>query len=357
MKEFWSPRIRQATPYVPGEQPRGRSFIKLNTNESPYPPSEEAIRAIQDTATGALRLYPDPECHILREAVAGRYGLTPEQVFAGNGSDELLAFCFQAFFDPDRTILFPDITYSFYPVYAEFFGLRYRTVALDEHFNLPAEQLFCSEGGVVIANPNAPTGKAVGLDVIRRVLDANRGVVVLVDEAYVDFGAASAVSLIGEYPNLAVVHTLSKSSALAGLRVGYAMGHPNLMEALRCVRDSFNSYTLDTLALAGGAAAVQDTAWFAENTAKITATRAWTTDRLRGMGFLVHESAANFVFIHHDQCRAEDLLRGLRERGILVRWFDRPRIRDYLRVTIGTDSQMEALCRALEQLCGGSDLF
>jgi len=350
MKEFWSPRIKNVTPYVPGEQPRGRTFIKLNTNESPYPPSDKVIEALKSAADDALRLYPDPECLALREAVAARHGLKPEEVFAGNGSDEILAFCFQAFFDPAKPIVFSDITYSFYPVYADYFGLHYRTVALDEQFDLPVEQLFHSEGGVVLANPNAPTGKAVGLEAIRRILDANRDVVVLVDEAYVDFGATSAVSLIDEYPNLVVIHTLSKSSALAGLRVGYAMGNQNLMDALRCVRDSINSYTVDRLALAGGVAAVKDTAWFVQNTSKITATRAWTVNRLRSMRFLVHDSDANFLFIHHDTCPAEELLAGLRERGILVRWFDKPRIKDYLRVTIGTDRQMEAFCQALNEL-------
>ncbi len=350
MKEFWSPRILNAGPYVPGEQPRGRSFIKLNTNECHYPPTGRVVEAIKNAADGTLRLYPDPECLALREAAAARFGLSPGEVFAGNGSDEILAFCFQAFFDPAKTILFPDITYSFYPVYAEYFGLKYRTPALDENFDLPVGQFLHSEGGVVIANPNAPTGKAVGLETIRRILDANRGVVVLVDEAYVHFGAESAVSLINEFPNLVVVHTLSKSSALAGLRVGYAMGSGNLMEALRCVRDSINSYTLDRLALAGGAAALKDAEWFMDNSAKIMATRLWTTERLRAMGFLVHDSAANFLFIRHDRRCAKDLQTGLRENGVLVRWFDKPRIRDYLRVSIGTDGEMEELCRVLEEL-------
>jgi len=350
MKEYWSPRIKDAVPYLPGEQPRGQIFIKLNTNECPYPPSEKVIEAVKNAANDTLRLYPDPECLALREAAAARHGLLPEEVFAGNGSDEILAFCFQAFFDPAKTVLFADITYSFYPVYANYFGLRYRTVPLNEQFDLPVEQLLGSEGGVVIANPNAPTGKAVSLEEIRRIVEGNRDVVVLVDEAYVDFGAVSAVGMVREYPNLVVIRTLSKSSALAGLRVGYAMGSPNLMNALRCVRDSINSYTLDRLALAGGVAALNDTAWFDSNIAKIAATRAWTTARLRELGFLVHDSAANFLFIHHDRYPARRLLDALRERGILVRWFDKPRIGDYLRVTIGTDSEMEALCRALREI-------
>jgi histidinol-phosphate aminotransferase len=350
MKEFWSPRIRNSTPYIPGEQPRGRVFIKLNTNESPYPPSDRVLDAIRGAANETLRLYPDPECLILREAVAGRFGLQPEQVFAGNGSDEILAFCFQAFFDPEKTILFPDITYSFYPVYAGYFGLRSRTVALDEAFDLPAAQFYGSEGGVVIANPNAPTGKAVGLDAVRSILEHNPGVVVLVDEAYVDFGGQSAAGLIPEYRNLVVVHTLSKSSSLAGLRVGYAMGDANLMEALRCVRDSINSYTVDRLAQAGGAAALRDTVWFAETTRKIRNTREKTAERLRGLVFLVHNSSANFLFIHRDGYPAKNLLTDLRERGILVRWFDKPRISDYLRVSVGSDAEMDTLVDTLKEL-------
>lgn len=350
MKEFWSPRIRNIVPYVPGEQPKGRTFIKLNTNECPYPPSPRVMEEIRNAADDSLRLYPDPECLALRQAVAERYDLPVSQVFAGNGSDEILAFCFQAFFDPEKTVLFPDITYSFYPVYADYFGLKYRTVPLDENFDLPLEQFFNSEGGVVIANPNAPTGKAVKLDDIRRVLDANRDVAVFVDEAYVDFGAESAVGLIAEYPNLVVIRTLSKSSALAGLRVGFAMGNENLMEALRCVRDSINSYTVDRPAQAGAAAALRDTAWFEENRNKIIATRTRTTGRLRSLGFAVHESAANFLFVSHNIYSAKRLLTDLRERGILVRWFDKPRIREYLRVSIGTDAEMEKLCSELGSL-------
>lgn len=350
MKEFWSPRIRNMIPYVPGEQPKGRTFIKLNTNECPYPPSERVMEAIRGAANDSLRLYPDPECLTLRQAVAERFGLSVSQVFAGNGSDEILAFCFQAFFDPEKPILFPDITYSFYPVYADYFGLKCRLISLDEHFNLPLEQLFHSEGGVVIANPNAPTGKAVKLEDIRRILDANPDVAVLVDEAYVDFGAESAVGLIAEYPNLVVIHTLSKSGALAGLRVGYAMGNENLMGALRCVRDSINSYTVDRPAQAGAAAALRDAVWFEENRNKIIATRTWVTERLRSMGFAVHESAANFLFVSHGKYPAKRLLADLRERGVLVRWFDKPRISAYLRISVGTDGEMEKLCSELDSL-------
>ena len=269
MKEFWSKRIRDITPYTPGEQPKDRQFIKLNTNECPYPPSPKVLAAIQEAANDRLRLYPDPECSELRSAIAKREGLKPEQVFCGNGSDEILAFAFQAFFDPDKDVVFPRITYSFYPVYTDFFGLRRREVPMNPDFSDPIDLLCGNNGGVVLANPNAPTGIAVELDVVEKILLANPDVVVVVDEAYVDFGADSAVGLIDQYPNLLVVQTASKSRALAGLRVGWAMGNENLTAALRCVRDSVNSYTLDRLAQAGAAAAIGDEEYFQMKTVRL----------------------------------------------------------------------------------------
>ena len=350
MREFWSEKAKALKPYVPGEQPRERKWIKLNTNENPYPPSQSALSAIREAAGEGLRLYPDPECTALREALAATFDLKPGQVFVGNGSDEVLALCFQAFFDPDREILFPDITYSFYPVFADLYGLRYREVPLDEHFGLPLEDFLGDNGGVVIANPNAPTGRAVSLCDIRTLLEGNPEAVVVVDEAYVDFGAQSAVPLIDSYPNLVVVQTMSKSRALAGLRVGFALGSENLMAALNSVKNSFNSYTLDRLAQAGAEGALRDGAYLRATTLKIASTRDWAADRLKRMGFEVSDSAANFLFISHPQVSARDLLDGLREWGILVRWWDRPRIREYLRITVGTDQEMETLCQALAEL-------
>ena len=350
MKEFWSKRAKALTPYVPGEQPRERKFIKLNTNENPYPPSQTAVAAIREAAGESLRLYPDPECTSLREALAATFDLKPGQVFVGNGSDEVLALCFQAFFDAERAILFPDITYSFYPVFADLFGLSYREVPLDECFGLPLEPFLGNNGGVVIANPNAPTGRAVSLCDIRTLLEGNPQSVVVVDEAYVDFGAQSAVPLIDSYPNLVVVQTMSKSRALAGLRVGFALGNENLIAALNRVKNSFNSYTLDRLALAGAEGALRDRDYLRAITMKISSTRDWAADRLKRMGFAVSDSAANFLFVSHPAVEAKGLLDGLRERGILVRWWDKPRIRDYLRITVGTDEEMEALCQALAQL-------
>ncbi len=350
MKKFWSKRARDLVPYTPGEQPRQRNWIKLNTNENPYPPSQKALAAIRAAAGETLRLYPDPECTSLREALAATFDLKPAQVFVGNGSDEVLALCFQAFFDPERTILFPDVTYSFYPVFADLYGLSYREVPLDERFGLPLESFVGDNGGVVIANPNAPTGRAVSLCDIRMLLEGNPESVVIVDEAYVDFGAQSAVPLIDSYPNLVVVQTMSKSRALAGLRVGFALGNENLIAALNSVKNSFNSYTLDRLALAGAEGALRDGDYLRAITMKISSTRDWAADRLKRMGFEVSDSAANFLFISHPDIPAKVLLDGLRERGILVRWWDKPRISNYLRITVGTDQEMEALCQALTQI-------
>ena len=353
MKEYWSPRVKGSTPYIPGEQPRAGRYIKLNTNENPYPPSPQVLEAIRRAADESLRLYPDPECWRLRQAIAEQNGIRPEEVFVGNGSDEVLAFSFQAFFDPAKAVRFPDVTYTFYAIYAQFFGLNYELVPLDREFRLPVEELFHSPGGVVLANPNAPTGRAVSREEISRILEHNRAGVVLVDEAYVDFGGESVLPLIREYDNLLVVRTLSKSASLAGIRVGYAMGNENLMNALRCVRDSINSYTVDRLAQAGAEAAIRDVRWMEGNAAKLKRTRTWVLDRLKGMGFLVYPSAANFFFAHHDGIPAKELMAALRARGILVRHFDKPRIDDFLRISIGTDREMEELCLALEAILQG----
>ena len=350
MKEFWSKRIRDAVPYVPGEQPRDRKFIKLNTNENPYPPSPKAIAAMQEAVNADLRLYPDPECTELRAAAAQCWSVKPEQVFCGNGSDEILAFCFQAFFDPDREVVFPRITYSFYPVYTDYFGLVRREVPMNPDFSDPVEQLCGNNGGVVLANPNAPTGIALGLDVVEKLLQANPDVVVIVDEAYVDFGARSAVELIDRYPNLIVVETLSKSRSLAGLRVGFAIGQENLINALRCVRDSINSYTVDRVAQAGAAAALLDRDYFDETRQKVMDTRAWTETELEKLGFIVCPSQTNFLFASHPDKSGRDIFAHLRKEGILVRRWDIPEIVDWLRISIGTDSEMQELVRVLCQL-------
>lgn len=347
MKEFWSGRIRDIVPYVPGEQPRDRKFIKLNTNENPYPPSERAVEAMRAAVGADLRLYPDPECTALRAAAAECWGVKPEQVFCGNGSDEILAFCFQAFFDPGRPVVFPKITYSFYPVYTDYFGLERREVPMNPDFSDPVELLCGNNGGVVLANPNAPTGIAVELDVVEKLLRANPDVVVIVDEAYVDFGAQSAVGLIDRYPNLVVAQTLSKSRSLAGLRVGFALGQENLIAALRCVRDSINSYTVDRVAQAGAAAALADREHFEQTRKKVMDTRAWAAGELEKLGFTVCPSRANFLFARHPDRPGKEIFDHLRQEGILVRRWDIPEIRDWLRISVGTDAEMQALITAL----------
>ena len=336
-------------PYVPGEQPKEK-LIKLNTNENPYPPSPKVLEAIRSAANQDLRLYPDPEGSGLRETIAGYYGLSVDQVFLGNGSDEILAFCFQAFFSPGETIIFPDITYTFYPVYCDLFDIPYRTIPLDDHFAIPVHAFCGNNKGIVLANPNAPTGKAIPICKIRTILAENPNGVVLVDEAYVDFGGDSAVNLINQYPNLVVVKTMSKSHSLAGLRVGYALGDPNLIEALNCVKNSFNSYTMDRLALAGGEAAIRDDAYNRAVVAKVALTRDKVAAQLKNMGFLVTDSAANFLFISHEKAPAKELFTFLRARGILVRYFNKPRIDNYLRVTVGTEEEMETFCTTVQEI-------
>ena len=350
MKRYWSKHIQNVVPYTPGEQPREGKFIKQNTNECPSPPSPKVMGAIRAAGGEGLRLYPDPECLDLRAAIAQREGLDVNQVFCGNGSDEILAFAFQAFFDPDREVVFPRITYSFYPVYTDFFGLNRREVPMNSDFTDPIELLCGNNGGVVLANPNAPTGIAVGLDTVEKLLKANPDVVVIVDEAYVDFGADSAVGLISRYPNLLVVQTASKSRALAGLRVGWAMGNAGLIDGLRCVRDSINSYTVDRLAQAGAAAAIRDEAYFQSVRRRVMDTRRRTEQTLKEKGFTVLPSQANFLFVSYPGRDGRALLDGLRERGLLVRWWGRPEIRDWLRISVGTDQEMEALTAALEEL-------
>lgn len=349
MKELWSKRCRELVPYTPGEQPQEQKLIKLNTNENPYPPSRLVIQAIRE-ATADLRLYPDPSCLALREALAQDQGVRPEQIFVGNGSDEVLSLAFQAFFDSDRPIRFADVTYSFYPVFASFYGLPYEEIPLDKNFSIPLKPFLEPCGGVVIANPNAPTGREMDFCDLRSIVEADPNRVVIVDEAYVDFGARSAIELIERCPNLLVVRTFSKSYSLAGLRVGYAISSENLIAALNTVKDSFNSYPVDRLAQAGAIGAIRDKGYFQATVTKLGATRTCTANALRNMGFTVCDSMANFLFASHERVGGKLLLEALRDRGILVRWWDKPRIRDYLRITIGTDEDMKRLCRALEEI-------
>ncbi|WP_295463567.1 histidinol-phosphate transaminase [uncultured Pseudomonas sp.] len=351
MSELWSPFVKNLVPYVPGEQPKLTNLVKLNTNENPYGPSPRALEAIRAAATDDLRLYPDPNGQALKDAVARYYGIQSDQVFVGNGSDEVLAHIFLGLFGHGRPILFPDISYSFYPVYCGLYDIAFETPALDEDFQIVPEDYLRPNGGIIFPNPNAPTGSALALDAIERILAGNPSSVVVVDEAYVDFGAESAVALISRYPNLVVTQTLSKSRSLAGLRVGLAMGQAPLMEALERIKNSFNSYPLDRLALAGAVAAFEDRAYFDETCRQVVESREGLVSALLERGFEVLPSAANFIFARHVQKGGAALAAGLREHGVIVRHFSRPeRIADFLRITIGTPAQNQALIAALDTL-------
>jgi len=353
MSRYWSEVAKSLTPYVPGEQPKLANLVKLNTNENPYGPSPKALAAIRRAAGDELRLYPDPEGSKLKAAIAAGIGdIEPAQVFVGNGSDEVLAHVFLALLKHRRPILFPDITYSFYPVYCGLYGIEYQPVPLTENFEIRPDDYLRANGGIIFPNPNAPTGRALPLAGIQRIVAGNPDSVVVIDEAYVDFGAESAISLINSHPNLLVVHTLSKSRSLAGLRVGYAIGDAKLIEALTRVKDSFNSYPLDRLALAGACAAIEDHEWFERNRQAVIRTRTRLNGELAGLGFEVLPSAANFVFARHPRCDAADVARELRERSIIVRHFRLPRIEQFLRITVGTDEQCDLLVAALRQIVG-----
>lgn len=350
MSRYWSEVVRGLTPYVPGEQPKVADLVKLNTNENPYPPSPQALAAIAAASGDALRLYPDPNADTLKQAVAAFHGIRPAQVFCGNGSDEVLAFVFQGLLKQEMPILFPDISYSFYPVYCGLYGIAFETPALDAQYRIRTDDYLRPNGGIIFPNPNAPTGIALPLDEIVRVVAANAQSVVVIDEAYVDFGGETAIALVDRYPNLLVVQTLSKSRSLAGLRVGFAVGHPELIDALERIKNSFNSYPLDRLALAGAVAAFEDRAHFEQTRGAVIATRETMTRELLALGFEVLPSAANFVFARHPLRTGAALAAALRERRILVRHFAKPRIDAFLRITVGTDAQAAALIAALKEI-------
>ncbi|SHL18584.1 histidinol-phosphate transaminase [Halomonas caseinilytica] len=350
MSKFWSPKVRELTPYVPGEQPRER-LIKLNTNENPYPPAPGVEAALREFPVDHLRRYPDPESRALREAIAREVGVEPEQVFVGNGSDEVLALAFQAFFCHDRPLEMPDITYSFYPVYCRLYGVMRHALPLDEQWRVDLEAFAKESGGVVFANPNAPTGHGHERQAIATLLSRVTDSVVLIDEAYADFGGESAIPLVSDHPNLLVTGTFSKSRSLAGLRLGYAVGSRELIEGLERVKDSFNSYPIDSLASAVGIAALADHDHFEACREAVITTRERTRGRLEELGFRVLPSRTNFLLVHHPDIDAAQLFVGLRERGILVRHFNTDALRDYLRISIGTEDEMDSLVEALEPLC------
>ncbi|MFT4171823.1 MAG: histidinol-phosphate transaminase [Rhodocyclaceae bacterium] len=349
MSIYWSDLVHQLTPYVPGEQPKITGLIKLNTNENPYGPSPRALAAMSAEIADTLRLYPDPTADRLKQAVAHHFGLTGTQVFVGNGSDEVLAHVFMALLRHDKPLLFPDITYSFYPVYCGLYGVTAQIVPLDDDYAIRIDDYIAREAGAIIfPNPNAPTGRALPLSDIERLLVAKPETVVVIDEAYVDFGAESAVSLVQRHPNLLVVQTLSKSRSLAGLRVGYALGHPDLIEALERVKDSFNSYPLDRVAIVGASVAMEDRDHFEKTRQAVMASRERLTGELHNLGFVVLPSSANFLFARHPRFNAAELAAALRERRIIVRHFKQPRIEQFLRITVGTEAQCKALIEALK---------
>ncbi|MDB9694586.1 histidinol-phosphate transaminase [Acinetobacter nosocomialis] len=349
---FWSPEVRELEPYVPGEQPKIQNLLKLNTNENPYPPSPkvvEAVQAVLHEQADALRLYPDPDATVLKQTIAKQQNIDVSQVFVGNGSDEVLAHIFKAFFLQEEPILYPDITYSFYPVYSQFFGTKTKEIPLNENFEIDVKDYTQPNGGVIITNPNAPTSIALSLAEIEQVLQANPDRVVVIDEAYVDFGAETAVSLVNRYENLVVCQTTSKSRSLAGLRVGFAIAQSHLIAALEAVKNSFNSYPIDRFAIAAAVASFEDQAYFEEQCQKVIISREKLVRDLTELGFNVLPSKANFIFATHSQYDAGQLAQKLREQGVIVRYFNKPRIFQFLRITVGTDEQNARLVQTLKQ--------
>ncbi len=348
---FWSPEVRELEPYVPGEQPKIQNLLKLNTNENPYPPSPKVVEAVQkvlENSADALRLYPDPDASELKQAIAKQQNVAVGNVFVGNGSDEVLAHIFKAFFVQEQPLLYPDISYSFYPVYSQFFGVKTKILPLNDDFEIVVDDYKQANGGIIITNPNAPTSIALGLSAIEEILQTNPNSVVVIDEAYVDFGAESAVKLVEKYDNLVVCQTTSKSRSLAGLRVGFAIAQPHLIAALEAVKNSFNSYPMDRFAIAAAVASFQDQAYFEAQCQKVIASREKLVTDLTSLGFKILPSHANFIFASHPQQDAGELAAALRERGIIVRYFNKPRINQYLRITIGTDDQNQRLVDTLK---------
>lgn len=343
-------KLRKIDPYVPGEQPKTASIIKLNANENPYPPAPGVAEVLRTFDTAKLAVYPDANAKALKTAVAERFSLRPAQVFLGNGSDDVLALAFQSFFCSDKPILYPDITYSFYPVWCDLFRIPYETMPLDEDFCVNVRDYDKPNGGIVLPNPNAPTGRGVSLDFLEDLLQHNQDCVVIIDEAYVDFGAQSAVPLLDKYENLLIVQTTSKSRSLAGMRIGYALGSETLISTLEAVKNSYNSYTMDAVALAVGEASIRDEAYFQDTCRKVAATRDRSADELRALGFTVLPSLTNFLFVTHPEKKAPDIFAALREKGIFIRYFKLPRIDNYLRITVGTDEQMDKLLAALKEI-------
>ncbi|MCR5053567.1 MAG: histidinol-phosphate transaminase [Lachnospiraceae bacterium] len=346
----WKKNLRQVVPYTPGEQPKEKNIIKLNTNENPYPPAPGVEKVLKGFDTALLRKYPDPAVTDLRDAIADAYGVDRENVFVGVGSDDVLAMSFLTFFNGEDKVLFPDITYSFYDVWADTFRIPYETVPLDDDFRIQKYDYYGKNGGIVIANPNAPTGIAESREFFKDILNHNRDSVVIVDEAYVDFGGESCLPLINEYDNLLVVQTFSKSRSMAGSRIGFAFGSKELIKALSDVKYSINSYTMDSVTIAAGYEAVKDRAYFKSCCDKVISTRERMKTELSALGFSFHDSKTNFVFAKHEKVPAEKIFNALKQKGIYVRYFNKPRIDEYLRISVGTDEETDELIKALKEI-------
>ena len=350
MSRYWTDIVNQLDPYVPGEQPQDQQYVKLNTNENPYPPSPRVVAALEAYDKQRLKLYPDPESRLLRESLAKRYAVNAENVFVGNGSDEVLAHAFQAFFKQDKALLYPNISYSFYPVYCGLYQIDYQAIPLRADFSINVDDYSIDNGGIIIANPNAPTGRVLELSDIEKLCQRSSSSVVIIDEAYIDFGGDSAIPLTKQYDNLLIVQTFSKARSLAGLRLGFAIGHPELIEGLNRIKNSFNSYPIDSLAQAAAVASIEDDDYFQQGCQKIIRTRENLTQQLIELGFNVLPSAANFIFVEHKSQPAEALYLALKKEGVLVRYFNKPLINNFLRITIGTDDEANTLIEKLKSL-------
>ncbi|MCJ7856513.1 histidinol-phosphate transaminase [Lachnospiraceae bacterium NSJ-143] len=339
----WSDKLRNVDPYIPGEQSKNKNIIKLNANENPYPPSPAVLEALRNIAPKSLSMYPDSSAEPLVSALAEYYGVERNQIFAGNGSDDVLALSFMSFFNSDKPILFPDITYSFYPVWCRLFNIPYETPEISDNFRIDPSDYYKPNGGVIIPNPNAPTGISEGREFIRDILEHNRDSIVIIDEAYVDFGGSSSVELINEYDNLLIVQTFSKSRSLAGMRIGAAIGNSELISVLNSVKNCYNSYTMDSAAIACGTASVKDDRYFRDILNRIISTRERSSEEFKKLGFTVYPSHSNFIFVTKPDINARDLFEALKRDNIFIRYFNLPRIDNHLRITIGTDEQMDIL--------------
>lgn len=348
----WENNVRRVVPYVPGEQPKDTNVVKLNTNENPYPPSPNVRKSLDDFDCGRMRLYPDPEASVLVDAIAENYGVKPEQVFVGVGSDDVISMAFLTFFNSDKPVLFPDVTYSFYDVWAEVYRIPYKQMPLDENFRINAKDYMTENGGIIFPNPNAPTGVLESVDMIEEIVKANPDSVVMIDEAYIDFGGKSCLPLIEKYDNLLVIQTFSKSRSMAGMRIGYAMGNEKLIKYMNDVKFSINSYTMNHITQICGAEAVKDKAYFEEHVNKIIDSREYTKKKLTELGFTFPDSMSNFIFAKHESADANEIFAKLKEKKIFVRHWNKPRISDYLRISIGTPEEMEKLISALGEILG-----